>query len=115
MNLNQYAVQCHEDNSNWWLDENGNRIQRNKGELLFLIISEVVEAGEGERKDKQDDHLKHRKAVEVELADALIRIFDYAGAFNLDLQGAYDEKRLYNKVRKDHTMAERNKPGGKKW
>jgi hypothetical protein len=34
---------------------------------------------EGERKNLMDDHLPHRRSAEVELADALIRIFDYAG------------------------------------
>lgn len=115
MNLNDYAKQCRQDNNKWWVDENGNKVIRNKAELLFLIISEVVEAGEGERKQLMDDHLPHRKVVEVELADALIRIFDYAGEHHLDLQQAYEEKREYNRIRSDHNHAERNKPNGKKW
>ncbi len=41
---------------------------------------------EGERKDLMDDKLPHRKMAEVELADALIRIFDYAGAYGYDPQ-----------------------------
>lgn len=113
--LNDYAAESHKDNMKWWTDTEGNPIQRDKGNLLFLVISEIVEAGEGERKDLMDDKLPHRKMAEVELADALIRIFDYAGAYGYDLEGAYKDKRAYNAQRLDHTHAERAKPGGKKW
>lgn len=114
-NLNLYVQQCHQDNQQWWLDSNGDKLNRNKGELLMLIVSEISEAMEGERKDLMDDKLPHRKMAEVELVDALIRIFDYAGAFNYDLQGAYEEKRLYNMNREDHKIENRLKEGGKKW
>ncbi len=40
--------------------------------------------------------LLRRDGYEVELADTLIRIFDYAGGFGYDLQGAYREKMAYN-------------------
>jgi len=88
---------------------------RNKGELLMLIVSEVAEAMEGERKNRMDDHLPHRKMVEVELADAIIRIFDYAGAFNLDLAGAMLEKLAYNASRADHKIESRLLDDGKKF
>ena len=58
--------------------------------------SELSEAMEGERKGLMDDKLPHRRMAEVELADTLIRIFDYAGGFGYDLQGAYEEKMAYN-------------------
>lgn len=61
-----------------------------------------------------DDKLKHRLMEEVELADALIRIFDYAGAYKLDLGGALLEKMAYNKNRADHKIENRRKEGGKK-
>lgn len=116
MNLNEYSEQSHSDNEKWWLDPITKlRISRNKGELLMLIVSEISEAMEGERKDAMDDKLPHRKSAEVELVDALIRIFDFAGAFGYDLEGAYQEKRAYNKVRLDHRPDERLKAGGKKW
>jgi hypothetical protein len=53
--------------------------------------------------------------AEVELADALIRIFDYAGGFGYDIGGAFVEKMAYNATRADHTAAERLKENGKKF
>lgn len=113
--MNEYAALCHKANENWWHDKDGNKIERNKGELLCLIHSEISEAMEGERKGLMDDKLPHRKMAEVELVDALIRIFDYAGGFGYDLEGAFLEKMAYNRVRKDHTHAARFAENGKKW
>lgn len=102
--------------SGWWSDlETGEPKDRNDGEIIALMHSELSEALEGIRKDKQDDHLPHRKSVEVELADTLIRIFDYAGARNLDLAGAMIEKLAYNQTRQDHKLSERAKADGKKF
>lgn len=88
---------------------------RNVGELLCLVHSEISEAMEGARKNLMDDKLPHRKMIEVELADALIRIFDIAGAYGLDLGGAISEKRAFNAVRKDHKMESRLADDGKKF
>jgi len=114
--LNDLARQCHIDNHKWWFDpETGKKLERNKGELLMLIVSEIAEGMEGERKNLVDEHLPHRKSIEVELVDALIRIFDYAGAYDLDLDGAFVEKRVFNSVREDHTPKARKEAHGKKW
>lgn len=102
----------------WWTDlKTGEDLhgKRNIGELLLLVVTEISEAFEGVRKNKMDDHLPHRKAVEVELADALIRIFDFAGAMGLDLGRAYIEKRAYNDSRPDHKPENRRKADGKKF
>jgi hypothetical protein len=70
---------------------------------------------EGHRKNLADDKLPHRSMFEVELADAIIRIFDMAGAHNLDLGGAMFEKMHYNSKREDHTLAHRMSDNGKKY
>lgn len=114
--LNDLAHHCHSTNGQWWHDlHTGERLNRNKGELLMLMVSEIAEAMEGERKDIMDTHLPHRKMAEVELADTLIRIFDYAGAFGYDLDGAVREKLEYNKNRSDHKREARLAANGKKF
>ncbi len=85
------------------------------GEKLMLIVSEVSEAMEGHRKGLADDKLPHRTMVEVELADAVIRIADLAGALGLDLGGAIAEKLAYNQQRPDHKPENRKADGGKKY
>lgn len=81
----------------------------------MLMVSEISEAMEGDRKNLMDDKLPHRTMVEVELADAIIRICDYAGDHNLDIGGALIEKLEYNRKREDHTHAARLQPNGKKF
>lgn len=90
-------------------------LKRNVGELLMLVVSELAEALEGDRKNLQDDKLPHRKMFEVELADAVIRILDIAGGFQLDIGGAFEEKMVYNAQRADHSIAHRLSDGGKKY
>ena len=82
-------------------------------EKLCLIHSEVSEAMEGARKSLPDDKLPHRSMIEVELADAIIRIGDLAGALGLDLGGAIAEKMAFNAVRPDHKAENRTAEGGK--
>lgn len=82
---------------------------------LLLIHSEISEACEGHRRNQMDDKLPHRKMIEVELADALIRIGDLAGALGLDLGGAVAEKLAYNANRADHKPENRAAEGGKKF
>lgn len=89
--------------------------ERNRAEMLMLIVSEIAEAMEGERKGLMDDKLKHRPMAEVELADAVIRIGDYCGRWGYDLGGAIIEKMAYNAHRADHKIENRIKEGGKKF
>ena len=124
--INALAQQVFEQNKavGWWTDiKTGESLSSNKGEppkrnipeMLMLVVSEVVEGLEGYRKNLMDDKLPHRSMLEVELADAVIRILDMCGGLGLDLEGAIFEKLEYNANRADHKIENRLKEDGKKF
>lgn len=80
---------------------------------LCLAHSEISEALEGHRKNLMDDHLPHRKMLEVEIADAIIRLLDIAGYYSFDIGTAIAEKLEYNSHRVDHQREARQQPDGK--
>lgn len=102
---NQKAKEIHALNAKWWHDKEGNRLERNRGELLMLVVTELAEATEGLRKNLMDDHLPYRKMIEVELSDALIRILDFAGGFG---ELIHDSSLFFsfNEVSKENNEAE---------
>jgi NTP pyrophosphatase (non-canonical NTP hydrolase) len=117
---------CHQDakEAGWWpmldddIDRYGNVDLSNPylfSSKLMLIVSELAEALEGDRKNLMDDKIAIYQARETELADAVIRIFDLAGAYNLRLADAFFDKLNYNKTRQDHTTEARNSVNGKKY
>lgn len=130
--LRQLQEEIHASNvtAGWWTDltaipeqadlvrhaRRGTRLGKAiVAEKLALIHSEVSEAMEGARKNLMDDKLPHRKMIEVELADAVIRIFDLAGALDLDLAGAIKQKREFNLTRPDHQLVNRMSTNGKQF
>lgn len=119
---------CHEASykAGWWapkfqgdatyLDEVRSETRFGKAlcaEKIVLMHTELSEAVEGLRKGKADEHLPQFSSETVELADALIRIFDYAGARQLPIGAAFVAKMAYNAVREDHKPEARNAAGGK--
>lgn len=115
------VAMCHgaSKTAGWWTDlHTGKPVDPHADKNLVpaklcLIHSEVSEAMEGHRKGLMDDKLPHRQMVEVELADAVIRICDLAGALGLDLGGAIAEKLAFNAQRADHKLDNRKAAGGK--
>jgi NTP pyrophosphatase (non-canonical NTP hydrolase) len=112
------TIACHGASlrAGWWNDlQTGEdmRGKRNVPELLCLIHSEISEAMEGHRKGLMDDKLPYRRMVEVELADAVIRIFDLAGGMGYDVAGAIADKLAFNAQRADHKPENRRAEGGK--
>lgn len=96
--INEYAAKVYAQNVavGWW-----DNPDRDIFQTLQLVNTEIAEATEGDRKDLMDDHLPHRKMVEVELADTLIRLFDLAGRYGWKfdssvspLRGLVDAKSL---------------------
>lgn len=87
--INSFIEACHAIaiKKGWWEDE------RNDGELIALMHSELSEALEAMR-----GHAAKEDIAE-ELADCCIRIFDYCGAKNIDLEKAIFKKIEYNKTR----------------
>lgn len=117
--MNAMAEMMHRLNKNWWINIHTGEPVEITGDLIgskiALCHSELSEALEGARKNLMDDKLPHRKMVEVELADCVIRIFDLAVALGLDLGGAFVEKTVYNTQRADHRIENRLKENGKKF
>ena len=109
--INELRDVCHAESVKAGWHDN----PREDGTMLALIHSEVSEALEGLRKNLMDDKLPDRPMAEVELADAIIRICDFAGKKGYDLGGAVREKLMYNREREDHKREVREQAGGKKW
>jgi len=78
----------------WWDTE------RNDGELIALMHSELSEALEALRKNiDKDSHIPEFLGIEAELADVVIRIMDFSAARNLKVSEAIIAKCEYNKSR----------------
>lgn len=79
--------------------------QRNAGEQIALIHSEITEFYEALRSGSMSEKLPHRAELEEETADIAIRVFDFCGARDLDLQEGYDKSCLVPFDMSDDGMA----------
>jgi NTP pyrophosphatase (non-canonical NTP hydrolase) len=80
----------------WWEQP------RNKGELIALMHSELSECLEALRAKEQphmDDKVPELTGEAAELADTVIRIFDYCGGNGIDLGQAIAMKHAFNTKR----------------
>ena len=77
----------------------------NFGEKIALIHSELSEALEKQRAvdldmpDPPDEHCPKFGGIAIELADAVIRIMDLAGAMQINLGDAIEAKMAFNENR----------------
>lgn len=95
MEIKEIAKEIHEINKSkgFWDEE------RNFGEMIALVHSELSEALEADRDGAMDNKLTHRLGTEVELADAIIRLLDMGEGLGFDLEGAIREKVDFNSKR----------------
>lgn len=92
----------------WYTNlETGEPTERNFGEVIALMHSELSEALEADRKRLKDDKLPNRDGREVEFVDCIIRILDTSAALGFDIAGAFIEKNRFNKDRADHKLENR--------
>ena len=71
--------------------------ERNVGEMLMLIVSELGEAVEAHRKGTHG--MLTKDTFEDELADTAIRLFDLCGGLGIDLEKQIEWKLAFNKSR----------------
>lgn len=93
--LSQLAEKIHKQakDSGFWDNPND-------GEKIALIHSELSECLESERHgNPQDEHCPEFTNSEIELADAIIRILDYACYKGFDMDKAIRAKMMFNEAR----------------
>lgn len=65
---------------------------RNTAEMLMLVVSELAEALEADRKND-------RAGFREEIADTFIRLFDMCGGLGIDIESEIEKKRIKNMSR----------------
>lgn len=114
--LNELSQQIYEGNK----QRGFNVAKENVGQTLMLVVSELAEALEADRKNKHAEmdafefRSEDRKcsedfkcdfkelikdSFEDEIADAIIRLFDLCGGLNIDIERHIKLKLEYNETR----------------
>lgn len=119
-NLNELSKQIYKENKLRGFDV----AKDNTGQVLMLVVSELAEALEADRKNRYaglvqfkqdmlemnefDDENTFRKLAfehnikdtfQDEIADAFIRLFDLCGGYDIDIEKHIELKRKYNSTR----------------
>lgn len=99
MNLNNLARECHQvSKDKGWQEE-----KRTFGDLISLMHSELSEALEEFRTGRRYDEVYWKdgkpEGIPIELADVLIRVLQFCGTYDVDIQNAFDTKMAFNMTR----------------
>lgn len=95
--IENYMVRCWTNSTNKGFWEN--KENRNKGEMIALMHSELSEMLEGVRKPQQSEKTPEFTLEEEEAADLFIRLMDYCCGWELRLPEAIEAKMKYNEGR----------------
>ena len=102
--IREWMADIHENAKakGWWDAD----VEKSFGDECSLFTSEISEAYEEYRKHKGSTEIYYNEerggkpeGIPVELADCVIRIFDWFAHKGLDLQAILEEKHRYNKGR----------------
>ncbi len=96
--INDHAIKIHQNaiDHGWWIEK------RSFGDITALVHSELSEAFEEHREGRPMVWIAENgkpEGIAVEMADAIIRILDWAAAVGIDMNEIINLKHQYNLTR----------------